>query len=492
MQVEVTKPLEIGKMPEVRVNLQKTTAHSSARPLWAAIKERTEAISFQKYRDFVDDIFGKDQNTAEREPACGGMRKCRIYRDHFDDHRRFTQHLPHGVDGYNLLKTATQIFLLLECGIVIRGPRDESGVHDDEEAMGEGLWRCADRPKTFAEAQERLRSYLTDVPGGWLERIKERLDSQPDGWLRVDLRSSCPCLQELIWNYWMEEAGVVQALNAIGLRFQNRRHPGKPRDPLIEMEITPLRRINNLLWGHLQDEQHRLSVRRRAYEYDHHYGITLLGPAVPNLQPVDSRSKFIEAFHYLLNHAYKFLQDQADKTVEPDPFPIVSDLREVHLLLTEGAHNQYGDLPWQSRVEFLLMQYLLHLPDMREFLRSRAMVNYPEEWMGPLDAMNRLQRWTDVSSVQYYYLATYGEQLLLSIRHNNWMHADVDPEDARDWVQYWSREIQGYIHAYRAVAGADLTHPNRIDTTMPAVLLRERRREPQRRLASLPRPQVAR
>ena len=41
-----------------------------------------------------------------------------------------------------------------------------------------------------------------------------------------------------------------------------------------------------------------------------------------------------------------------------------------------------------------------------------------------------------------------------------------------NWVRYWRPEIQGYIHAYRAVTGADLT--DRVDTTMPAVLLKRR------------------
>jgi len=483
--------IESGKTPSVSVNLNKTMAYEDVRALWAAIKERTEAISFDKYRAFICDILGdRRENTSDRDPACEAI-DCQQYRHMYDDFDRNSRiHLPHGVDGYDLLKKATQIFLLLECGIVIRGKRGEHGEHPGKDAgVDKEFWdeKDPDRPKTCDEAMKKLDTYVTGIPGGWIEKIKARFKSMPDGWLRLDQRESCPCMQELIWNYWMEEAGLVQALNAIGLRFQNRRHPDGQHDPLTEMEIAPLRRINNLLWGFIAEEQHRLRVQRRAYEYDHHYGITLLGRAVPSLQPADSRSRFIEAFHYLLNHSHKFIQEQADKTVEPDPFPLLNDLREVHLLLTEGAHNQYGDLPWQSRVEFLLMQYLLGLPDMEQFLRTRAMVKYPEPWMGPLDAMNRLQGWTDGSSIQYYYLATCGERLLLSIRHNNWIGVQ-NPEDARDWLQSWSQDIQQYIHAYRAVTGVDLTHPEHIDTTMPALLLRNRRREQPRRLMSSPRP----
>ena len=100
---------------------------------------------------------------------------------------------------------------------------------------------------------------------------------------------------------------LVQTMNAISRRFQNVRAPGD-RDPLAHLEIDPLRPLNNLLWGYIQDEQNRLTVKRRAYEYDHHYGLTLYGKAVPTLRPADSRSKFLEAFHNLLHHARRVLQ----------------------------------------------------------------------------------------------------------------------------------------------------------------------------------------
>ena len=96
-------------------------------------------------------------------------------------------------------------------------------------------------------------------------------------------------------------------MNAISRRFQNVRGPGE-RDPLAHLEIDPLRPLNNLLWGYIQDEQNRLTVKRRAYEYDHHYGLTLYGKAVPPLRPADSRSKFLEAFHNLLHRTLHLLQ----------------------------------------------------------------------------------------------------------------------------------------------------------------------------------------
>jgi hypothetical protein len=55
-------------------------------------------------------------------------------------------------------------------------------------------------------------------------------------------------LIELIWSYWHEEGRLVQTMNAIRMRLQNRR--GRiDRDPLANLEIDPLRPLNNLLWA---------------------------------------------------------------------------------------------------------------------------------------------------------------------------------------------------------------------------------------------------
>ena len=87
-------------------------------------------------------------------------------------------------------------------------------------------------------------------------------------------RVTAPCLLELIWSYWHEEGMLVQTMNAIAGVSRTSAAPGD-RDPLAQLEIDPLRPLNNLLWGYIQDEQNRLTVERRAYEYDHHYGLTL-------------------------------------------------------------------------------------------------------------------------------------------------------------------------------------------------------------------------
>jgi hypothetical protein len=129
----------------------------------------------------------------------------------------------------------------------------------------------------------------------------------------------------------------------------------------------------------------------------------------------------------------------------------------------------------------LIQQWLLARPEMREFLRGRAMVPYAEGWMGQVDTMKRLQGWSEANITNFYELGTFGEQLLLSVRYHNW-NAVNEQNEAKLWARYWKPEIQRYIHSYRAVTGVDLTSEP-VDATLPSVHLRTRQAEEQRRRA---------
>jgi hypothetical protein len=70
-------------------------------------------------------------------------------------------------------------------------------------------------------------------------------------------------------------------------------------------------------------------------------------------------------------------------------------------------------------------------------------------------------------------LAFYGEQIVLTVRYGDWIDI-TDENSAKNWARYWRPEIQGYIHAYRAATGVDLTRREAVDHTMPAVHLQKR------------------
>ncbi|MEO6039188.1 MAG: hypothetical protein ABIQ93_12315, partial [Saprospiraceae bacterium] len=217
-----------------------------------------------------------------------------------------------------------------------------------------------------------------------------------------------------------------------------------------------LRPVSNLLWGYIQDEQHTLSLHRRSFEYDHAYGLTLIGKAVPSTKGVDSRSKFLEAFHTLLHKCAIYYKQSDDTTIIPDGFPVLNALREVHLLLAEGFHNAYANLTWTARHEMIVQQVLLARPEMREFLGGRIMVPYAEPWMDKVDTVRGMMGWGDTSVSYFWELASYGELILLSVRFGNWSVA-INPNQSRNWANAFRDMIMRYIHAYRVVTGVDLS-----------------------------------
>jgi hypothetical protein len=449
--------------------------------LWAAIRNRAKAVSFgghglrvnggieaaSGYQGFIDTILCGDEAGPSNER----------HGDHLAPElralsREWRQRPVYGMTAYELLKTATNVFLLWNCGVAIR-PNDLVGnriVSNEEEIERSTL--------DTRQIEGKLEEYLGPGQLPYIRRIVQTAfpgEIATDSVFCTGLLSrglDRPCLIELIWSYWHEEGMVAQTLNAISRRFQNIRGLGN-RNPLAHLEIDPLRPLSSMLWGYVQDEPNRLTVKRRAYEYDHEYGLTLYGKAVPPLRSADSRSKFLEAFHNLLHHCFVFYKEDNDTTVIADGFPLLNALKEVHLLLAQGAHNQFGNLRWVARVEMLTQQWLLARPEIRDFLQSRPMVPYTEAWMPPVDTMKTLQGWSDVTVTHFRDLGVYGEQILLSIRYGDWIDVN-DENSSKNWARYWRTEIQAYLHAYRAVTGVDLTNPKTVDYTLPAVHLQKR------------------
>jgi hypothetical protein len=477
---------------ESKVTLRRTfVGPTDDRALWTAIRNRTAAIGFERYEKFINCVFCRDSIDINKFLTNGGtftstLNRCLDRPDTADptatDKRQLSIYGPY---AYSILKLATQVFLTLESGVVIRDPPGTPKIFD----LKKERIRIDDFSLELGELKRELGTYLGPADHlPYLDRILTNLitlddDEDPKEVLPYCIgvlqhRLTSPSLIELIWSYWLEEGMLVQTMNAIALRFQNRR--GSPNDPLGELEFDPLRPLNNLIWGFIQDEHNRLTVPRRAHEYLHHYGLSLVGKAVRDLNPADTRSKFIEAFHNLLSAAARFFKQDSDTTVIADGFPLLNALKEVHLILAEGAHNQFGDLTWTARAEMMTIQWMLARPEMREFLRGRYMVPYQEEWMGAVDSMKKLQGWTDTTVTHFYELAVTGERILLSIRYGDWSDIENIEDQAKTWARSNKPEIQRYIHGYRTVTGVDLA-ADIIDTRdaaarylQPSVLIQRR------------------
>jgi hypothetical protein len=445
---------------QAQVTLQRSaSARTNDQALWAAIRNRTSAVGFDRYERFISRLFRENPKLVNRLQHEAELTDTGV--SAFVD-PPLSIYGPH---AYNVLKLATQVFLTMEAGVFIS--HDEAMFDLEHERIRQGdpnvsIHSLTNRLKHYlsAEAGPGVLPYLNRIVRAFLAIDREEIAQKRDEALPffdniLVHRLTKPSLIELIWSYWHEEGMLVQTMNAVAWRFQNRR--SGPNDPLGELEFDALRPLNNVIWGYIQDEHNRLSVPRRASEYRHHYGLTLLGKAVQDLEPADSRTRFIEAFHNLLYRADRFYREDRDTTMIADAFPLLNALKEVHLILAEGMHNQYGDLTWTARSEMLIMQWMLARPEMREFLRGRYAVPYQETWMGAVDSMKRLQGWTDTSITHFNELAVTGERILLSIRLGDWSDIHNIEEQAKNWARNSKPEIQRYMACYQTTTGCDLS-----------------------------------
>ncbi|MCI0359996.1 MAG: hypothetical protein L0211_16075 [Planctomycetaceae bacterium] len=457
--------------------------------LWPWIEYSTEALSFREYEKIIDLLLcPHDQTHARKEVLTDNRYQALL---------KFRCTPFNNMDAYRYLKVATEAFVVVNSMVPIR---IDDYVHMIDPAM---LYRLRDKAELAESSQQIFQRFRNSVLASMngspdpilplmalLHRNLGRLEfaSFDDDMSR---HAACyevlrekllrPCMLELIWSYWHEEGMQVQTMLAIRNRFQNVPAESAP-DPLAHMEVAPLRPLGSYLWGYIQDEQHRLTLARRFLEYGHQYGFTLQGKAVPPVRPADSRSKFLEALNNLLYLCSQFYKEDADTTKIADAFPVLNAIKEVHYLLSEGAHNQYGDLPSTARQEMLMEQWLLSRPEMQQFLPKREMMPYPEGWMGAVDSMKSVQGWTDTSIIYFHDLAVFGEQILLGIRFGHWSEIN-DPGSAKIWARYWRAKIQGYIHAYRTVTGIDLstepadTQERAARSQSPSMLLARRLQE---------------
>jgi hypothetical protein len=415
--------------------------------LWDIIQNSTERLSFRHYLRFMDGVLkpGGGRPEGPHEP----MRKR--------DSAYPRPYNVYGSDAYDLVREATILFMMQETGRLGdvawfdlgRGEKDEEELEASRQKYIDALVTDSSNVQMLPY-MALIRRKLAEVP------IKSEfvLGTSPEEYGILRARIETPVMIELIWSYWHEQGMLVQTMNAISMRFQNRRSSDL-EDALLHLALDPVRPLNNLIWGWVQDEASRLTVARRAYEYDQEYGLLLSGKAVPDIKPVERRSKFIECFHNLLHECVAFFKERDDLTVKADGFPLLNSINDVHLLLAESANNSFGDLPWVARCEMLIMQWLLARPEFREFLGGRLMVPYAEPWMDRVDTMRMLQRWGDVSITSFNYLAHYGERILLSVRYGNWSQIH-DPGTAAAWADKWRSAIQTYVHHYRRVTGVDL------------------------------------
>ena len=116
---------EVKFVDTVQVGLQRPGVRETKdQALWVAIRNRTEAISFNEYKEFIDRVLCQREPADDDEADSSSKEENRGTRIGSPSVRRRHRDLLtlrptiHGVDAYNLLRLATEVFLLLQAGVV--------------------------------------------------------------------------------------------------------------------------------------------------------------------------------------------------------------------------------------------------------------------------------------------------------------------------------------------------------------------------------------
>jgi hypothetical protein len=393
----------------------KPPVDSTDQILWKTIRETANQIGWKAYIHFVDDVL-PPLDVAKRKIVGRKIEASEAHRI--------------GTDEYFILKAATEAFVLNNC----------LGKEATLQSLS-AFQRLPDAARFDAPSPAFLPALLA---------IQENIRSQSV----ADLRPQA-CLLEMIWCYWQE----VGMLTATMDKLVERVAAGivSPiADAHAAASSSVALQVRGIVSAYLRDANNLLSPTRRAYEYQHQYGLHAQTSVSPARTQDDPRSRFPQAFSRLLATTGKYYWEDYTPTVVADPMLILQSLREVHSLLRESIENQCREIPRIARQEMLLIQWILSQRALCQLLPIHTGISYPEEWMASVDAMKRLQGWTDLSILHFHRLAVAGEQILLSIRFGRW-NGNATSTDAGNWAHYWREEIQGYIEAYRFVTGVDLS-----------------------------------
>ena len=156
-KVHLTEPVSLDG--PLGVQLQRSQSNpSDDQALWVAIRNSTNGMGFEIYKDFIDRVLCRNDQAGElaelEDPASALLPE--------------RKRLRFGADAYQLLKAATEAFLILRCGI-----HDHlKGYRESEERGRLGY------PASHHHNNEKKRSYLGDGTLPYLKTVLGTIGSQ--------------------------------------------------------------------------------------------------------------------------------------------------------------------------------------------------------------------------------------------------------------------------------------------------------------------------
>src|SRR4026209_1195464 len=132
--------------------------------LWAAIRNRTDAIRGDRYEEFISRVLCDDESAGDAvclpEDKVYGQTKGIANAVSNKRTELLGTMAGYGVDAYNLIKYATQAFLLLETGVVVRQPINLLDDDEDKDEFFDGEESRIGERVPFTQLETRLETFL--------------------------------------------------------------------------------------------------------------------------------------------------------------------------------------------------------------------------------------------------------------------------------------------------------------------------------------------
>ena len=130
---------EVKIVDQVSVGLEQAVGiPTSDQALWSLIRNRTDAITFESYQTFIAEVFCQEQQD-DKGSANQTRKGLRGQGSALASKNRPTLY---GMDSYHLLKTATEVFLIFQCGVLdsesFPPPEEDNERFYDQEEMRRG------------------------------------------------------------------------------------------------------------------------------------------------------------------------------------------------------------------------------------------------------------------------------------------------------------------------------------------------------------------
>jgi hypothetical protein len=329
--------------------------------------------------------------------------------------------------------------------------------------------------KLIREEYDRLRTVtqVAEFARRTLQEVTPRQQSPEDAdWERLGQHVARSRLfgGSLIYDYWLDEAGLPWTLERLADRIENglSRHTQALMAVRASQDSTVAAVISmfTVMWQ--RGELAALDERRRQYDVLYGFPVHAAGKWGP-LETVDPRGRFPLAFHRFLNEAMRFYRERRNRLVDADPQATLEAFSALVDALREGNENLRLVRPPEIRAQFEYTKQALGgyawpaagapsnlASEWRAVLPGRPGVRDAlEPWQHAVETVAGLYTWKRPGIRDYVTLAEWGETILVLSR----IVGELQPIDSGVWLAFlllMQDPITRYVNAFKAVAAVDL------------------------------------